>query len=132
MSQPDEQLAGLDPVALLEWVDEVADRFEAAWGRGLRPRVTDYLGEDLAGQLGGGGQEAGQLVGQVRDLPGDTGQLVGAWFLGGDHECCPPGRWLESTPIWTARQVGRGGLRQRGVAVKRLSKADGPIIPQRQ
>ncbi len=45
MSQPDEQRADFDPVALLEWVDEVADRFEAAWEGGLRPQITDYLDE---------------------------------------------------------------------------------------
>jgi WD40 repeat protein/tRNA A-37 threonylcarbamoyl transferase component Bud32 len=43
MSQPDRQFTRPDPVALLEWVDEVADRFEAAWESGRRPLITDYL-----------------------------------------------------------------------------------------
>jgi WD40 repeat protein/tRNA A-37 threonylcarbamoyl transferase component Bud32 len=43
MSQPDEQITRPDPVALLEWVDQVADRFEAAWESGRRPLITDYL-----------------------------------------------------------------------------------------
>jgi WD40 repeat protein len=43
MSQRDEQLGWTDPVALLEWVDEVADHFEAAWEGGRRPQIVDYL-----------------------------------------------------------------------------------------
>src|SRR5262245_64127221 len=30
--------------SLLEWVDEVADRFEAAWKQGPAPRLADFLG----------------------------------------------------------------------------------------
>jgi WD40 repeat protein/tRNA A-37 threonylcarbamoyl transferase component Bud32 len=43
MPQRAEQLRAADPVALLEWVDELADRFEAAWEAGGRPQITDYL-----------------------------------------------------------------------------------------
>jgi tetratricopeptide (TPR) repeat protein len=32
------------PVDLAARVDEVCDRFEAAWAKGLRPRIEDYLG----------------------------------------------------------------------------------------
>ena len=30
---------------LAQWVDEVCDRYEAAWQSGWRPRLEDYLGE---------------------------------------------------------------------------------------
>ena len=33
------------PLDVLDALDRVCDRFEAAWGRGERPRVEDYLGE---------------------------------------------------------------------------------------
>jgi serine/threonine protein kinase/WD40 repeat protein len=44
MAQPDEQSANIDPVSLLEWVDEIADRFEAAWRQGSPPAIGDFLG----------------------------------------------------------------------------------------
>lgn len=34
-----------DRVALLEWIDETADRFEAAWKSGARPAVADYVAD---------------------------------------------------------------------------------------
>jgi WD40 repeat protein/tRNA A-37 threonylcarbamoyl transferase component Bud32 len=33
-----------DPLTLLEWVDAVADRFEAGWRGGRQPDIADYLG----------------------------------------------------------------------------------------
>jgi WD40 repeat protein len=33
----------LDPVALLEWIDQVADRFEAAWESGVTPPLGPFL-----------------------------------------------------------------------------------------
>jgi serine/threonine protein kinase/WD40 repeat protein len=44
MAQPDEQAGSVDPLFLLEWIDGVADGFEAAWERGTPPRISDYLG----------------------------------------------------------------------------------------
>src|SRR5262249_32257233 len=49
MSQLGDHPGDSDPVALLEWVDEVADRFEAGWAAGRPPRITDHLG-DTAGK----------------------------------------------------------------------------------
>jgi serine/threonine protein kinase/WD40 repeat protein len=34
-----------DPYNLLEWVDAIADRFEAAWKSGQLPTIADYLGD---------------------------------------------------------------------------------------
>ena len=31
------------PPAVLEWIDEMADRFEAAWKSGTPPRIADFL-----------------------------------------------------------------------------------------
>src|SRR6516165_4581472 len=33
------------PLRVLDWIDQVCDRFERAWTSGQRPRVEDYLGE---------------------------------------------------------------------------------------
>ena len=39
---------GLDALSatLVEHVDEICDRFESAWKKGLRPRIEEYLGVD--------------------------------------------------------------------------------------
>src|SRR5262245_6943178 len=33
------------PLDVLNWIDQICDRFEAAWEAGRRPRIEDYLGE---------------------------------------------------------------------------------------
>jgi hypothetical protein len=43
MSQPDEQPALCESTTVLELVDEIVDRFEAAWREGERPSIDDYL-----------------------------------------------------------------------------------------
>jgi WD40 repeat protein/tRNA A-37 threonylcarbamoyl transferase component Bud32 len=45
MAPPDGQSAPIDAVSLLEWVDGIADRFEAAWERGPAPAIRDFLGD---------------------------------------------------------------------------------------
>jgi WD40 repeat protein len=40
---------GPDPYTVLEWVDAMADRFEASWQIGRPPRIADYL-EGTSGQ----------------------------------------------------------------------------------
>ena len=34
-----------DRLAILEWVDQVADRFDASWKAGSPPRISDYIGD---------------------------------------------------------------------------------------
>jgi WD40 repeat protein len=43
MFQPVDHAPELVPNTLLEWVDSVADRFEAVWRSGPPPRIADYL-----------------------------------------------------------------------------------------
>ncbi len=42
MSMADGDITENDQV-LLEWIDRIADEFEAAWRAGLNPRISDFL-----------------------------------------------------------------------------------------
>jgi serine/threonine-protein kinase len=44
MSTHHDPLNRADSTALLEWIDAIADRFEAAWRQGPPPRIADFLG----------------------------------------------------------------------------------------
>src|SRR5947207_11458059 len=44
MSSRADPSGNLDPATQAEWVDAVADRFEAAWKAGPPPRIADFLG----------------------------------------------------------------------------------------
>jgi WD40 repeat protein len=50
MARPDGQPGDIDPLFLLEWVDGIADRFEAAWESGTAPAIADYLGDSSGEQ----------------------------------------------------------------------------------
>jgi WD40 repeat protein/tRNA A-37 threonylcarbamoyl transferase component Bud32 len=80
MAQPDEQPVTWDPVALLEWVDEVADRFEAAWQSGLWPRIPDYLG-------GAVGQTRAALVRELATIDLERRRKVGEARCWEDYLC---------------------------------------------
>jgi WD40 repeat protein/tRNA A-37 threonylcarbamoyl transferase component Bud32 len=43
MTPPDHTQDALDPVALLAWIDRVADRFEAAWADGPPPALAPFV-----------------------------------------------------------------------------------------
>ncbi len=47
MPPPDDNARALDQYALLEWVDAIADRFEAGWRSGRPPRIGDYLDDSV-------------------------------------------------------------------------------------
>src|SRR5262245_17026279 len=46
MPDPEESQRDGDWTRVLEWVDAVADRFEAAWRSGPPPRICDFLGPE--------------------------------------------------------------------------------------
>lgn len=48
MTEPHEQPA--EPASDLEWVDQVADRFEAAWKAGAAPNIADFLAGEADGR----------------------------------------------------------------------------------
>jgi serine/threonine protein kinase/WD40 repeat protein len=47
MLLPAELPKDLEPDSMLEWVDAVADRFEAEWRASRRPCIADYLGDTI-------------------------------------------------------------------------------------
>jgi WD40 repeat protein/serine/threonine protein kinase/tetratricopeptide (TPR) repeat protein len=117
------------PLDVLDAVDRICDRFEAAWRSGARPRIADYLGEvaeayrpALARDLLAAERDARRRLGERPD---------GAEYAASDPELAdwigallaapaprPPGRSLagaDDTPSRLGdyrilREIGRGGM----------------------
>jgi WD40 repeat protein len=76
MSFPGEAPEAGAETSLLEWVDEVADRFEAAWKQGPPPRIAAFLGDAIGARRAALLQELVKIDLAYRGRGGDHRQLA--------------------------------------------------------
>jgi eukaryotic-like serine/threonine-protein kinase len=84
MNHPPRHHPPVLPLDVLNRVDHICDRFEAAWGSGDRPRVEDYLGE-LAEAY------RAALLGELLAAEFDARRRLGEWPLPGEYHSRFPG-----------------------------------------